>query len=476
MRFITFGYLIFFLVVFIIYWLLPQKNNKYKLIFLAISSSIFYASWSMIFFFHFAFLIFLNYIFSEILIKNKSKFLFLFAIFINVLNLAFFKYFYLILDFLFKITNSYIFKKEFFNQLLKENFNVDSIFLPLAISFYTFQMLAYIIDIWNDKIERRNSFLEFYVFILFFPQLVAGPIMRYKDFFYQFDKKIQLQKEHIIRGFYFIYMGIIKKVIIADNVANIIDPVFQNPSQYSGWANFIATLGYAIRVYGDFSGYTDIARGSAYLLGFHIPENFYGPFLSPTISDFWKNWHFTLSSWLRDYIYIPLGGSRVSSLRNSVNLIITFTLGGLWHGANYTYIVWGLLNGVVLTLERPFLKYWKEKIQQNRVLYSLGVTYTFGSFLLGICFFNAPDIEHSFTMLKQIFSFSQGNEIHKDSLIKIFSYAILVFGFNYIQIIKENLKISEKRDYFVLYILGMLTIWLLANYSPKTQRFIYFQF
>ena len=477
MRFITFGYLFFFIIVFISYWSI--KNKKAKLWIIAISSSLFYASWSIEFFLHFISFVFLNFFFSQ-LIRNsqnlkKKKIWLSIILILDISNLFFFKYLYFIIKILYDITDLEFFKKEVLNSLLLHYLGQESIVLPLAISFYTFQMIAYVVDTYKIKIQRKDSLLEFYVFILFFPQLVAGPIMRHSDFFYQLDHEIQLTKEKVIRGYYLIFIGLIKKVIIADNIASIIDPIFLNPLEYNGFANFLAGVGYAIRVYGDFSGYTDIARGSAHLLGFSIPENFEGPFLSISISEFWRRWHVTLSSWLRDYIYITLGGSRVSPFRTYVNLIITFTLGGLWHGANYTYLFWGFFNGILLLLER-LIPNFNNAFGKSGVLQWLGILYTFFFFSIGLLFFNAPDIQHSFWMFEQIFFLKDGKFITKDSIIQFITFLVFVFVFNYFQYYKNKFKIKETRDIILLCILGIVVVWLLGNYSPKTQSFIYFQF
>lgn len=478
MRFITFGYLFFFILVFLFYWLIP--NRKIKLWIIAISSSLFYASWSIPFLIHFATFVILNY-FLALSIRNDinqktKKIKLVISLVLNLSNLIFFKYFYLLLKIFYDITQFEIFKKEFFDSLLANSFGQTNIVLPLAISFYTFQMLAYLIDTYYDKIKRNNTLLEFYIFILFFPQLVAGPIMRHNDFFYQYDQEPKLTIEYIIKGFYLIFIGLIKKVLIADNIALIIEPVFDNPLQYNGFTNFLAGIGYAIRVYGDFSGYTDIARGSAYLLGFSIPENFNGPFLSTTITEFWRRWHVTLSSWLRDYVYIPLGGSRTSNFRANMNLITTFTIGGLWHGANYTYIIWGLFYGILLVLEKPFINQLQNLLNQFKILKIFFIFYTFLLFSIGFLFFNARDITHSLWMFKQIIFFQEGKSFTKDQLIQIFSFLVIIFIFNFIQYYKNRLKINFVRDTILIYLLAILVIWLLGNYSPQTQSFIYFQF
>lgn len=477
MRFITFGYLFFFIIVFFLYW--STQNKKTKLWIIAIASSLFYASWSFAFFLHFISFIFLNFFFTQIIRKsqnpNQKKIWLSIILILDVSNLIFFKYFYFLLRVFYDITGFEYFQKEFLNSLLLKNFSQDSIVLPLAISFYTFQMIAYIVDVYKNKILRKDGILEFYIFILFFPQLVAGPIMRHSDFFFQLDNRIELTKEKVIQGYYLIFVGLIKKVIIADNIVPIIEPIFLNPLEYSGIANFLAGVGYAIRVYGDFSGYTDIARGSAYLLGFSIPENFEGPFFSTSVSEFWKRWHVTLSSWLRDYIYISLGGNRVSPFRTNINLILTFTLGGLWHGANYTFMVWGFLNGILLFFEKNISIYIKVLTQFNFPRW-IGILYTFFFFSVGCIFFNAPDIQHSLWMFQQILSLKNGNFLPKDSLIQLVAFFILVFILNYFQYYKNKLKVNIIRDIFLLYLMGIIVVWLLANYSPQTQSFIYFQF
>ncbi|MFN3603516.1 MAG: MBOAT family O-acyltransferase [Leptonema sp. (in: bacteria)] len=478
MRFITFGYLIFFLVVFALYWLSQKKKAKFWL--LAIASSVFYASWSIPFFFHFSSFIWINYFFS-LRIRNlenqfQRKALLTLALFLNFGNLIVFKYFYFILRILQDSTQQDFFTKEVWNTMLFNFFGQDSIVLPLAISFYTFQMSAYLIDVYYNKIQRKDSLLEFYIFVLFFPQLVAGPIMRHSDFFYQYDNPITLTKEKIIKGLFLIFIGLIKKVIIADNIAFVIEPIYSQPLEYNGLANFLAGVGYAIRLYGDFSGYTDIARGSAYLLGFTIPENFHGPFLSTSASEFWQRWHVTLSSWLRDYIYIPLGGNRISQFRTYLNLILTFTIGGIWHGANYTFLVWGFFYGILLSMERPFLNFYNSILKKFRILKVFGILYSFTFFAIGCLFFNAPDIRHSFWMFKQIFLFGEGKALSKDQYIQILTFLLLVFIFNFFQYYKKNFKIKIYRDIVLLYFLGLLVMWLLGNYSPQTQSFIYFQF
>ena len=236
-----------------------------------------------------------------------------------------------------------------------------SIFLPLAISFYSFVFIAYTIDVYQGKIQEKENFLEYFTFIFYFPHLVAGPIIRHSDFFYQLKNPIPLNGTKIANGIYLILQGMLKKLIIADNVSLTIQPIFADPSNFNTLSAWMAVLGYAVRVYCDFSGYTDIARGISKMLGLELPENFLSPYLTTNVRDLWKKWHYTLATWIRDYIYIPLGGSKTSEIRSSLNLILAFTIGGLWHGANYTFIAWGAWNGFMIAIERklslifPFL-------------------------------------------------------------------------------------------------------------------------
>lgn len=344
MLFNSIPYLILFAFTYLIYWNIPQKGRKPLLV---ISSLLFYAYFSFPFLFHFLFVILINYAFSEWMFRKKDKgetfdsVLYTIVI-LNVINLAFFKYFYFITDSLYGLTGYPSFK---------EISGSWSIFLPLAISFYTFQIIAVQVDIYRGVIEKRMSTVDYFLFILFFPQLIAGPIMRSQDFLPQLDNPT-IDEDRMKKGIFLIIGGLFKKVIIAENIAPIIAPLYMDPSKYDSFSIFFSVLAFGIQVYCDFSGYTDMARGSANLLGYEIPENFQGPFLSQSFRELWSRWHITLSSWLRDYIYIPLGGSKGSIFRSNLNSFITMCLGGLWHGANWAFVIWGAYLGALIWIER----------------------------------------------------------------------------------------------------------------------------
>jgi len=227
------------------------------------------------------------------------------------------------------------------------------ILLPVGISFYTFQKLTYTVGVYRRELPATRDLLQFATFAAFFPQLLAGPILRAPQFLPQLAAPRPFRTEDALDGVHRILRGLLKKALFADALgAALVDPVFGAPARYGGLAIWLATYGYAVQIYSDFSGYSDIAIGSAKLLGFRVPENFQQPYLATDLRDFWRRWHISLSTWLRDYLYIPLGGSRRGHLRTQLNLLVTMLLGGLWHGANWTFVVWGAIHGVMLAVNR----------------------------------------------------------------------------------------------------------------------------
>ena len=428
MRFTTLSFFLFFAFVYIGFWTLKGKP---RLAFTLVASIIFYAAWSPLFALHFLTIVLLNYALIVMQFKNIRG-AFASSIVLNALNLFFFKYFYLFLLFLYDVSGNHFFDRQLFNGWLESVTGQSSITLPLAISFYTFQLVAYQFDVKRKQINHRPGLLKFAIFILFFPQLVAGPIMRHSEFYHQLDN-ITPDRQRMIDGLYLLILGLLKKVMVADTLTSITQEIFLNPLGFDRVSNVAGIIGFAARVYCDFSGYTDIARGLSKLLGLELPENFRGPYLSRSLRELWQRWHVTLSTWLRDYIYIPLGGSRGGSMRTHLNTIITFTLGGLWHGANYTYIIWGFLHGVGLMVERLVSDFYRKVIANRQpdpshanaanegqvrsarlarirsgLISTAGVLYTFGFFSIGIIFFNAPDITHAWQMIATLIGIGPG--------------------------------------------------------------------
>ena len=292
----------------------------------------------------------------------------------------------------FKYTNFFI---EMANGLFGAGFlDFQNIFLPVGISFFVFQSMSYTIDIYRGQIKPLERWIDYMFYLSFFPQLVAGPIVRAKDFIPQIRRPLMVTREMFGTAIGFIIIGLVKKAIISDYISlNFVDRIFDEPALYSGFECLMGIYGYALQIYCDFSGYSDMAIGIALLLGFRFPKNFDAPYKSATITEFWRRWHISLSSWLRDYLYISLGGNRKGKVRTYLNLIITMVLGGLWHGAAVRFVLWGTLHGVALALHKMWLAIipWSKANGQdmNPVSRVLGVILTFHIVCLGWLLFRA---------------------------------------------------------------------------------------
>ena len=341
MLFNSFTFVIFLPTVFLLYWFVFNKNLKLQNFFLLIVSYIFYGWWDW----RFLSLIFISsmvdYIVGLSIYKtddsSKRKRLLLISMFVNLGFLGFFKYYNFFADSLIDL---------FSNFSISLHPRTLNIILPVGISFYTFQTMSYTLDIYRKKMEPTNDIIAFFAFVSFFPQLVAGPIERAKNLLPQFMKKRKFDYETATDGLRQILWGLLKKIIIADSCAHVVDYIFANYQFYNGSVLLMGVIFFAFQIYGDFSGYSDIAIGSAKLFGFDLMRNFAYPYFSRNIAEFWRRWHISLSTWFRDYVYIPLGGSYVNKWKRIRNIIITFTVSGFWHGANWTFIFWGFLNGI----------------------------------------------------------------------------------------------------------------------------------
>ncbi len=339
--------------------------------------------------------------------KWKQKGWIAFSLLINLGLLAYFKYTFFFVDMLNHITGWHIIPKDYLavlsNTWFHTRFDVSSIFLPIGISFYTFQTISYTVDIYRKQVKPVKRFTDFAFYVTFFPQLVAGPIVRAAQFIPQLARKYHLTRQQFGHALFLILAGLIKKMVIADFIAvNFVDRVFSHPAAYDGLQNVLAAYGYAVQIYCDFSGYTDIAIGVALLFGFRIPINFNSPYKAVTLTDFWRRWHISLSSWLRDYLYIPLGGNRKGKPRMYVNVLVTMILGGLWHGANYRFLIWGGLHGAGLTVDKMLglPKIINRSAPRWRKFFFTLLTFHFVVFLW--IFFRAENMEAVQAMLFQI--------------------------------------------------------------------------
>jgi D-alanyl-lipoteichoic acid acyltransferase DltB (MBOAT superfamily) len=283
---------------------------------------------------------------------------------------------------------------------------VVELVVPAGISFFTFQTLSYTIDIYRRTLRPAASFLEFALYVAFFPQLVAGPIVRAKDFLPQLRTVPRYDPAQHGRGLWLLGVGLMKKVVIADHLGrNLVDRVFEDPSTFTGLEALLGCYGYALQIYGDFAGYSDMAIGSAALLGYTLPENFHRPYAAASLQEFWRRWHITLSTWLRDYLYIPLGGNRHGAFRTATNLVVTMLLGGLWHGAAWTFVLWGALHGAGLVVERAW-QHARRSLRPHRETGPVGhvfaVVATAHFAIFAFVFFRAPDVTTAFAVLARI--------------------------------------------------------------------------
>ena len=343
MSFVSLAFLLLFLAAYFACRLCKTREQKHTV--LLIASYVFYAYWDARFLLLLIVQTYISYLLAKWIeraeTKAKAKRLMILGVSVSLAILGFFKYFNFFID-------------SFAALFGIQSLGALNIILPVGISFYTFQALSYLIDVYKGKLKARDRFLPISLYISFFPQLVAGPIVRASDFLPQLDEDRPMTRANLAEGFQIFLFGLIKKVVIADRLAVGVDVVFASPLNYSGLSILLAVIAYSIQIYCDFSGYSDMAIGVAKAFGYELCKNFDMPYLSKNSSEFWQRWHISLSSWLRDYLYIPLGGNRKGKLRTKANLMLTMLLGGLWHGASWQMVFWGALHGGALIAHRTF--------------------------------------------------------------------------------------------------------------------------
>jgi len=481
MLFNSIDFAIFLPIVFIIYWFVTNKNLRLQNVLLLVSSYFFYACWDWRFLFLLVFSTLLDYYtglkMSEAENQQKKKIWFWLSVSVNLGFLGVFKYYN-------------FFAESFAEAVSHLGWQINpwtlQIILPVGISFYTFHGLSYVIDIYKDRIKAEKNFVDYAVFVSFFPLLVAGPIERATHLLPQIKKKRTFDYTKAVDGMRQILWGLFKKIVIADNCAEYANMIFNNSTDYSGSTLVLGAIFFTFQIYGDFSGYSDIALGTARLFGIELLRNFAFPYFSRDIAEFWRRWHISLSSWFRDYLYIPLGGSKGGTWMKVRNTFIIFLVSGFWHGANWTFIAWGALNAIY------FLPLLLTNNNRNNIeIVAAGSNFpslketanillTFSLTVFAWIFFRAETIGHAIQYISGIFK-NPGSFLllsvywkYKTLLILLFIFILIEWLGREKQYAIAHLEIKWKRPirYALYYVIIIAIFW----FSGKEQQFIYFQF
>lgn len=496
MVFNSIKFLIFFPITVLVYFIFPQK---YKYIWLLISSYYFYMCWNV----KYAFILFISTIITylmgilidksrQIQLENKSilykKLILITGISLNLIILFYFKY-----------TNFLIINLNKILEIVKIKLVIPKadIIMPIGISFYMFQSLGYIIDVYRENIKVEKNFGKYALFVSFFPQITSGPIGRAKELLPQIHKPNKFNYENMKNGLLLMIWGFFLKLVLADRIAVIVNQIYNNYMDYAGFEILIATVLFAIQLYCDFDGYSNIAIGAAQVMGFKLMNNFEQPYFAKSVKEFWRRWHISLSSWLKDYLYIPLGGSRCSKVKKYRNIMITFLISGLWHGSSWNYVIWGFLHGVYQVLDDLTMPLKNKlntifKIKTECFSYRLFQTIcTFIAVDFAWLFFKAPSALNALKIIKQMFSkfnpwilfdgtlYNYGLD-QKDFRLMIYSIVILFV----VDLLKSKMKIREKISKqnivfrWSLYFIGIFAVLIFGIYGPgyDASQFIYFQY
>ena len=478
MLFNSFEYFIFLPIVFLLYWFVFNKQLKLQNVFLIIISYVFYGWWDWRFLSLIAFSSLIDYNIGLQLGKTqiaKSRKLLLYtSILVNLGLLGYFKYFNFFID---------NFKLAFESIGIHMEISSLQLILPVGISFYTFQTLGYTIDVYKNKIQPTKNAIQFFAFVSFFPQLVAGPIERAKNLLPQFNKKRQFNYDLATDGMRQILLGLFKKMVIADNCAFYVNQIFNAPQDYSSGTLVLGAILFSFQIYGDFAGYSDIAIGTAKLFGFNLMQNFATPYLSRDIAEFWRRWHISLTTWFRDYVFLPLSRRKSGSWVKMRNIIIVFVVTGFWHGANWTFIVWGLVNALF------FLPVFLTKRRRKRhiggvvaayrnyptVKEVLQITLTFILVCSTSIFFRSRDLTHSIEYYKLMFSGKTGEFFMPVSLSCLILFLLVLewFGRKNAHTLQNIIALPS----YIRYTFYVFVLFLIILFMPnESNSFIYFQF
>ena len=471
------GLFLFLFVGFAAGYVLLRRATTLRILYVILFSIYFYYKSSGIYFFLLIFAAVSDYWIAHGIAASRSRkakrWLVALSAAVNLGMLGYFKY----TNFLIEIANG-IFGAGFLD--------FQNIFLPVGISFFVFQSMSYTIDVYRGVIRPLDRWIDYMFYLSFFPQLVAGPIVRARDFIPQIRQPLRVTRRMFGLGVGLVIIGLVKKAVISDYISlNFVDRIFDDPALYSGFECLMGIYGYALQIYCDFSGYSDMAIGIALLLGFRFPKNFDAPYKSATITEFWRRWHISLSSWLRDYLYISLGGNRKGRVRTYANLLLTMLLGGLWHGAAVRFILWGALHGAALALHKmwmavvPWAKAKGEDM--NIVMRIAGVLITFNLVCFGWLLFRAEDMQTVHVMLYQIFNNFNPALIPQviEGYKAIFGLIVLGYAMHFLPE-KIDIDIQNRvvnASFWWQVALMAATIWCVMQIkSSDIQPFIYFQF
>ncbi|MDX1461436.1 MAG: MBOAT family O-acyltransferase [Marinirhabdus sp.] len=487
MLFNSFDFAVFFPIFFVLYWVVHKKLTL-RNVFLLVSSYVFYAWWDWRFLFLIIFSSIVDFVVGARIAKaekrSTKRTLLMVSLATNLGLLAYFKYANFFID---SFVNSF----NFLGGSL-DSFALN-IILPVGISFYTFQTLSYTIDIYRGRLQPVKEWLPFFTFVVFFPQLVAGPIERASHLLPQFYKKYEFDYERVKSGLLLALFGLFKKMVIADRLAVLVNQVYNNPTDYSGYELIVATVFFAFQIYCDFSGYSDIAIGISRTLGFDLMKNFKSPYFSRSITEFWRRWHISLSTWFRDYVYIPLGGSRKGSYRTYANLFIVFLVSGLWHGAAITFIIWGAVHGVFIVVEKLLKEQaWTTegtltKINRSYLGQAFWMLFTFAVVTFAWIFFRANSFSDALTVIsgsfeikaftyEDLFGLGLAASEFKVAIVAI----VLLLLFEAFHNTFGALRVFNKQFILIRWVFYLIAVFVIiifgvyGNDAPK--EFIYFQF
>ncbi len=452
MVFSSVSFLFFFMpIFFILYYIVPSKFKNFCLL---IFSLIFYAWGEPIYIFLMLFETLINYICANIVFKHNKKIFLIITIILNILVIGFFKY----SDFLIDIINN------IFNLNI-ENLNIG---LPIGISFFTFQGMSYVIDVYRKEVKPEKNYFTLLTYISMFPQLIAGPIVRYETVRNELKNR-KITFDNFSLGMVRFLKGLYKKVLLANIIGSLFEIISNDISSISLLTAWLGSLAFTLQIYFDFSGYSDMAIGLGKMLGFNFLENFNFPYIAVSITDFWRRWHISLSTWFKDYVYIPLGGSKKGVKRTIINLLIVWLLTGIWHGADYNFIIWGLYYGILLIIEKFVLKNIIDKFP--KVLKHI---YTMFFVLIGWVIFSITDINNLILYLSKMFDFT--NILDNNFIYYISNYGIIILVGIILSLkinIKENKLLNIVKP-FVFIILFIITVSFIV--SDSYNPFLYFRF